>query len=217
MSLISNQRPRLLDLYCCAGGAAMGYYRAGFDVVGVDIAPQPHFPFTFIQADALEYVAAHGHEFDAIHASPPCQGYSVTRAIHGREYVDLVDATRDALDATGKPYIIENVPGAPLRNAIYLEGMMFGLRVIRRRLFESNLLLLQPSDVPAVGSTNSHRGYSTGGAYITVAGNNYNRIEGMAAMGVDWHVTRRELSQATPPAYTEFTGRQLLTALAGQW
>ena len=107
-------KPRLLDLFCGAGGAAMGYYRAGFDVVGVDIKPQPRYQFEFHQGDALEYCAAHGYEFDVIHASPPCQAYSVTRSIHGNEYPDLVAVTRAALQATGKPWVIENVVGAPL-------------------------------------------------------------------------------------------------------
>lgn len=122
----------------------MGYHRAGFDVVGVDIAPQPRYPFEFHQGDALEYVAAHGHEFDAIHASPPCQGYSATRFIRGNAHSDLVGPTREALQASGKPYVIENVAGAPLLNPVTLVGSMFGLRTMRPRLFECSF------DVPFV-------------------------------------------------------------------
>lgn len=106
-------RPRLLDLFCGAGGAAMGYHRAGFDVVGVDIKPQKHYPFEFHQGDALEYVAAHGHEYDVIHASPPCQGYSEETPLEYRgNHPRMIGAVRDALQKIGKPYIIENVDGA---------------------------------------------------------------------------------------------------------
>src|SRR5574337_20985 len=127
-------KPRLLDLFCCAGGCAMGYHRAGFDVVGVDINPQQRYPFEFHQADAMTFDLS---GFDAIHASPPCQAYTV---LGGREdlshYPDLVDAVRERLQASGKPWIIENVPGAPLRDPITLCGAMFGLRRYRHRLFE---------------------------------------------------------------------------------
>ncbi len=153
---------RLLDLYCGAGGAAMGYHRAGFDeIVGVDIAPQPGYPFRFIQADALEYVAEHGHEFDAIHASPPCQAYSIMRNLpwlRGREYPLLLLPTIEMLEALGKPYIVENVMGAQhgsktLRKrgleahglkAGWLCGTMFGLPFYRHRLFATNWLWLAP-------------------------------------------------------------------------
>ena len=131
---------KLLDLFCGAGGAAMGYHRAGFDdITGVDIKPMPRYPFKFIQGDALEYLAAHGAEYDVIHASPPCQAYSIMQhANHMRkDHPDLVDSVRDALKQTGKPWIIENVPGAPLIDPILLCGLSFGLRVIRHRLFES--------------------------------------------------------------------------------
>jgi DNA (cytosine-5)-methyltransferase 1 len=148
---MSDTRPRLLDLFCCAGGASMGYHLAGFEVAGVDIKPQKRYPFTFIQGDALAYVAAHGHEYDAIHASPPCQAYSVLKHLSNGTHPDLVDATRDALQDTGKPYVIENVVGAPLRWPLLLCGSMFGLQtpcgaqLRRHRLFESNILLMSPS------------------------------------------------------------------------
>lgn len=145
------KRPRLLDLYAGAGGCSVGYERAGFDVVGVDHLPQRHYRGgTFVQADALEYVAAHGHEFDAIHASPPCQAHSSLRALQPtKEYPDLIPATRAALVAAGKPYVIENVPGAPLGGGdtylLMLCGTMFGLvtpdgraEIRRHRLFETN-------------------------------------------------------------------------------
>lgn len=203
-------KPKLLDLFCGAGGAAMGYHRAGFEVTGVDIKPQSRYPFRFVQSDALRYVCDHWQNYDAIHCSPPCQAYSVTQYMHDNDHPDLLPVTRALLRFIDLPFVIENVPGAPMRNAIFLEGMMFDLGVIRRRYFESNVLLFQPSRIPKNGTTNSHRGYSTGGEYITVAGNNYNREEGARAMGIDWMTTRYELSQSIPPDYTEYIGRQLI-------
>src|SRR5690606_19595353 len=137
-------KPTLLDLYCCAGGAGMGYHLAGFEVFGVDISDQPNYPFQMHTGDAIEYVKRHGHEFDAIHASPPCQGHSgptkgtnaARNAAQGRSHPDLIDATRQALDATGKPYVIENVMGAPLRRDLVLCGEMFGLGVLQHRISE---------------------------------------------------------------------------------
>jgi hypothetical protein len=140
-------RRRLLDLFCGASGAARGYQLAGSHVTGVDLAEQPRYAGdAFIRGDALDYVAAHGREYDAIHASPPCQAYTALRRLHGehRDYPDLVAATRDALRATGRPYVIENVPGAPLLEPAMLCGSMFGLLVRRHRLFESSLLLFSP-------------------------------------------------------------------------
>jgi DNA (cytosine-5)-methyltransferase 1 len=210
---------KLLDLFCGAGGAAMGYHRAGFEVVGVDIAPQPRYPFEFHQADALAYCAAHGQEFDVIHASPPCQRYTVGRKIHdsGARHPDLVGPTRDLLRSTWKTYVIENVPGAPLRLPITLCGTMFDLHVFRHRLFESNWTLLTPAHRTHNGSTGATDGYSTlargRNGYICVAGHNFIFAEGAAAMGIDWMRTRYELAQAIPPAYTEYIGKQLLAVL----
>jgi DNA (cytosine-5)-methyltransferase 1 len=210
---------RLLDLFSGAGGAAMGYHRAGFEVVGVDIAPQPRYPFEFHQADALEYCAAHGQEYDVIHASPPCQRYTVGRKIHdsGARYPDLVGPTRDLLRSIWKTYVIENVIGAPLLNPITLCGTMFGLHVFRHRLFESSHLLFAPQHAKHNGSTGATDGYSTlargRNGYICVAGHNFIREEGAAAMGIDWMKTRYELAQAIPPAYTEYIGKQLLAVL----
>lgn len=228
---------KLLDLYCGGGGAGMGYHRAGFEVVGVDINPQPNYPFTFIQADALEYVAAHGHEYDAIHASPPCQQYSISTSFakqKGATYSDLVTPTRELLDVTGKPYIIENVPGAPIRPDITLVGYIFGLKVIRRRLFELNFFCLQPIIPPKKGSVYA-------GDFVSVFGSgswkpsNWSRKSQLKngistqilpawrkktiretwayAMGIDWHLTTKELSQSIPPAYTEFIGSELMRQL----
>jgi DNA (cytosine-5)-methyltransferase 1 len=138
---------KLLDLYFGGGGASLGYEQAGFDVTGVDINPQPHYKGKFIQSDAIEYLKQHYQEFDAIHASPPCQAYSKATMqfrVQGKEYVDLIGITRLELIMTGKPYVIENVPDSPLINPIQLCGTMFGLRTYRHRLFESNISLIEP-------------------------------------------------------------------------
>ncbi len=218
-------RPRLLDLFCGAGGCSVGYHRAGFEVVGVDIKPMPRYPFKFIQGEALEYAAAHGHEFDAIHASPPCQAYSVTKSLTAKAHPELVPQTRELLRAIGKPYAIENVPGAPLIDALTLCGTMFGLDVIRHRLFECNPpLFFPPATCAHAGkSTSSSKGIKRAGItraptladgfkFVTVVGHDYLVSEGRQAMGIDW-MTRDELSQAIPPAYTEYIGRHLMEVL----
>ena len=207
---------KLLDLFCGAGGAGVGYHRAGFEVTGVDIAPQPNYPFTFVQGDALDYLCEHWREYDVIHASPPCQSYSVTRTLHTNEYPDLLPVTRALLRFIGRPYIIENVPGSPMRDYIWLNGLMFSLKVIRRRHFESNIMLLQPSAPLKTGRTSGNgKGYSTfdDGDYITVAGHNFRFTDGQVAMGIDWMKTQHELAESIPPAYTEFLGKQMLRAV----
>jgi len=211
---------RLLDLFCGAGGAAMGYYRAGFDtIVGVDIKPQPNYPFEFVQGDALEHLDKWGHWFDAIHASPPCQAYSITSSLPWvGDYPELIEPLRKILQELGKPFVIENVPGAPLVNPLELCGSMFGLPLIRHRLFETS-----PPIYFAPGPhsckhlyTNSSRDYSSfnnGATAITVSGNNYPLADGKIAMNIDWMKSRDELSEAIPPAYTEFIGKKLLEAI----
>ena len=210
---------RLLDLFCCAGGAGVGYARAGFEVVGVDIAHQPRYPFEFIQSDALaldpEFVAS----FDAIHASPPCQSYSdlAKRNNNADAWPRLIDPTRDLLNASGKPWVIENVEGAPLRNPVVLCGTMFpGLRVLRRRLFEANFPIVAPPHgkhpkVHTFDKRKSHYGKTndmidfvqvTGGGNCTIAA-------AKDAMGIDW-MTKNEMNESIPPAYTKLIGEQLL-------
>jgi DNA (cytosine-5)-methyltransferase 1 len=210
-------KPKLLDLFCCAGGAAMGYHRAGFDVVGVDHTPQPRYPFPFHRADALDYLAEHGHKFDAIHASPPCQRYSVvTRATGNRDdHPDLVAPVRELLTAFRKPWAIENVPGAPLQNPIVLCGTMFpGLRVYRHRLFESNVKIEAPAHpkhvIRSTGTQRGRKAHYEAGGFITITGDVGVYCGG--AMEIDW-MNGNELSQAIPPAYTEFVGKFLLQSL----
>jgi DNA (cytosine-5)-methyltransferase 1 len=195
----------------------VGYHRAGFDVVGVDIKPQPRYPFEFHQADALSFPL---DGFDAIHASPPCQKFSVTARIHGRTetYPDLVQPTRILLMLANKPYVMENVVGAPVAHPILLCGLMFGLGVLRHRLFETMPWMLSPPHPrhPGGNLTNACDSYSTGETgFVCVAGNNFNRVAGTKAMGIDWKMTRKELAQAIPPAYTEYIGKQLLAAIGG--
>lgn len=210
-------RPRLLDLFCGAGGAGMGYHRAGFDVVGVDLSPQKHYPFEFHQADALTYPL---DGFDAIHASPPCQRYSVANNIHQRtDHPDLVGPVRDRLLPLSVPWVIENVPGAPLRNPFTLCGLSFGLGVKRHRLFESNVFLMVPPCgshagdwLLVFGHTVLTRGKVSGkakGGGNTIRRQHVGTDRGREAMGIDW-MNRDELSEAIPPAYTEFIGSALL-------
>ena len=220
---------RLLDLFCCEGGAGTGYAQAGFDVVGVDIAPQPRYPFEFHQADAIEYVTQHWREFDAIHASPPCQAYSITKHSHGKEHPDLLEPTRAALVATGLPYIIENVVGAPLIDPVLLCGTMFNLSAIdvdgeplvlqRHRLFESNVWLMSAGGcshdgrrVAGVYGGGRHRNVSDRDSPSRRGG--YTPLGSVRAelMDMPW-ATQHGLTQAIPPAYTEFLGRQLMAHL----
>lgn len=213
-------RPKLLDLYCCAGGAAMGYHRAGFDIVGVDIAPQPDYPFEFHQGDAIEFLKKHGHEFDAAHGSPPCQAScTLTKGTNkGREYQQLIPATRDAFEASGLPYVIENVQGADVRRDLTLCGEMFGLGVIRHRYFElGGWTMPAPEHKPHRGRVAGWRhGKFYDGPYFAVYGNGGGKgtvEQWQQAMGIDWTTDRKTLAEAIPPAYTEHIGRQLLAHL----
>lgn len=209
-------KPRLLDLFCCQGGAAMGYHRAGFEVTGVDISPQPRYPFQFHQADALAFVKEHGHEFDAIHASPPCHDHTALKSRAGLDgTAHLLPDTREALQALGKPYVIENVPGAPIRKDLVLCGEQFGLRTVRHRWFEfsDGLLILGMPHIPhsAKTSTKKRKTCWDAGMHISVTGDIGVTI-GSQVMKIDW-MTRDGLSQAIPPDYTEYIGRQLISLL----
>lgn len=222
--------PRLLDLFCGAGGCAAGYHRAGFEVVGVDHRPMPRYlksgASEFIQADALIYLHAHGREFDAIHASPPCQAYSSARHLPQkgprREHPDLIGITRELLIASGKPWIIENVSGAPLYDTMMLCGSMFGLAVRRHRFFEGSFLLLSgkrcrhPTEAKYVAGRSANSSRPNRSTVVMVYGSSGSRghvSQWKEAMGIDW-MTGAELSQAIPPAYTLEIGHQLLNALA---
>lgn len=217
------KKPRLLDLYCCAGGCSVGYHRAGFLVTGVDLKPQPNYPFEFRRADAVRYLLKHGREYDAVAASPPCQKYSKSRHIHssGDRHADLIEITRKALVQVGRPYVMENVVDAPLEDTILLCGTMFKLKVFRHRLFESSrdLFLLAPQHHPRHWGETAPRGsYDVGqgrGGFMCCVGNNFDKVKGAVAMGIDWPMTRKEIAQAIPPAYTEFLGKQLMAHITG--
>jgi DNA (cytosine-5)-methyltransferase 1 len=201
----------------------MGYHRAGFDVVGVDIKPQPHYPFEFHQWDALSFLTPQfAHlDFDAIHASPPCQAYSDLQRRSRKQYPDLIGTVRAILKASRLPWVIENVPEAPLINPVVLCGTMFPtLQVIRHRAFESNVRLIAPEyhrRHPLVFTHDKRKGHYgkldqnrsfvqvTGGGNATVANK-------QRAMNIDW-MTGKEINEAIPPAYTEFIGQQLMAHL----
>ena len=211
---------RILDAFCCAGGAGMGYHRAGFEVVGVDIEPQPDYPFEFVQADALEYLVANYGDFDAIHASPPCQASAtLTKGTNkGREYVNLIPQTRAVLGQLAMPSVMENVPGSDLRRDLVLCGEMFGLGVIRHRYFElQNWSAEQPEHVTHRGRVSGWRhGGWFDGPYFAVYGDGGSRgtiEQWQQAMGIDWVSDRKHLAEAIPPAYTEFIGAQLMDHL----
>jgi DNA (cytosine-5)-methyltransferase 1 len=241
--------PRLLDLFSCAGGGAMGYHRAGFDVYGVDIAPQKNYPFPHLAADAIDLMhhllsggsARWGEkdffleDFDAIHASPPCQKYTkmqrISKNAHAHE--DLLTPMRVLLDETGLPYVIENVPGAPMVNYIQLCGSEFDLvapdtdgvllQLRRHRWFESNVFLwgaggcrhrkgIQVASVIGHGGGwSAERKYTLGGGYTP------HRKVCATLMGIDWPMNGREQSESIPPAYTEFIGKQLVDLYVPQF
>jgi DNA (cytosine-5)-methyltransferase 1 len=213
---------KLLDLYCKAGGASKGYQLAGFEVVGVDIKKQKRYPYEFIQADCLELMKDMDflRSFDVITASPPCQTHSITQHLRNAQgkstdKIDLIPQTREALVASGKPYVIENVPGSPLINPIKMCGSAFGLKVRRHRLFESNIQLTSSicnhkEQGKPVGIYGSMRDEIPGGGHTAKT------IEqAREAMGIDWMIWG-ELVEAIPPVYTENIGKQILDVLVSK-
>ncbi len=234
---------RILELFCGGGGSAVGYHRVGFKVVGVDIKPQKHFPFAFILGDALDILARmikrekflandgqyYGLEdFDAIHASPPCQFYTRLRHLpwlKGKKYWDSIPATRELLIKTDKPWILENVEDAPVPNSIILCGQMFGLSLYRHRRFEASFLLLQPAHdshrkVIAPGRASLGRRHHGQSGFKEINRDSICGKSGYAGdverrklmMKIDW-MNGEELAQAIPPCYTEFIGKQLMRYL----
>ena len=226
---------RILDLYCAGGGAAMGYARAGFIPVGVDINRQPNYPFPFIQGDAIRVlsellydeigVEVDGQmltirDFDAIHASPPCQRYTRKSANWGRartsviEHPDLLAPTRAALMQAEMPWVIENVPGAPIDAHLMLCGSMFGLKIQKHRLFESNVpLVLAPASCKHVGLYNPWQGPGRSAAKHREAQDTpWLPQSGGASRAAGY---TGDVNNAIPPAYTEFIGKQLMKAING--
>lgn len=208
--------PWLLDLGCGAGGGAVGYKRAGFNVLGVDIVPQRNYPFWFVQADALAFVKEYGYLFDLIHASPVCKRYSEMQKIANTRdsHPDQIAEWRAAILATGRPYVIENVEGARkyLQNPIELCGATFGLKVYRHRLFESNVFLFQPEHQPhGLPVPPAGRGKSADGFFSLTSGGitGVTQAERFAGMGA-WWMTNTELNESIPPAMTHYIGKQLM-------
>lgn len=212
----ASKRPRLLDLFCGAGGASAGYHRAGFDVVGVDIKPQPHYPFEFVQGDAIDVLDAYpdwARSFDAIHASPPCQKFTAYRRRGGGVgdgYPDLVDPVRYRLTGIGLPWVIENVAHSPVRPYVHLCGSSFGLDVQRHRWFETNVPMMSPPCVhgiwtprfpSATNRKNLRRTVEIGAWRIPLPVQQH-------AMDIDW-MSLDELTEAIPPAYTDYIGLNL--------
>ena len=209
---------KLLDLFCGVGGASAGYAKAGFEVHGVDLKHGKRYPFTYMRADVLDVLQDENYlqQFNVIHASPPCQTHSITKHLRNAQgkstsKVDLIPETRAALIASGKPYIIENVPGSPLIDPIQLCGSSFGLKVRRHRLFESNM--------PLVGSVCDHKSqgrpvgvYGSLNDQIPGGGKTASTIsEARQAMGIEWAIWT-ELVEAIPPAFTKYLGDQI-----GSW
>lgn len=219
-----------LDLFCGAGGVSMGLHRAGFEVMGVDIKPQPRYPFRFAQANAL-HPPFRLEDFDFIWASPPCQAHTALKTMYNaKQHDDLIPPTREMLEASGKPYVIENVPGAPLRVDLMLCGTMFGLgtgdaELRRHRLFETNfpILFAPPCNHYARGRVcGVYGGHGrdrrrirpqtvgvwgkAGGSSLRDGVQQFSTAERAEAMGIDW-MTGSELSQSIPPAYSEYIGR----------
>lgn len=188
----------------------MGYYNAGFEVIGVDIEPQENYPFKFVQADAIEYALKYADDFDFIHASPPCQLYSATDRLNNNSHPDLVEKTREAI--SHKPYVIENVVGAPLKNPILLCGAMFDLKTYRHRLFESNMSLIEPNHPEHIAPQAKMGRSPKPGEFIQVVGHFSGKKYAQEAMGIDWMI-RDEMAQAIPPAYSEYIGKQIIRKL----
>ncbi|MFG2614433.1 class I SAM-dependent methyltransferase [Streptomyces anulatus] len=212
-----TRRPRLLDLFCCQGGAAKGYADAGFDVTGVDLHPQTRYPFRFVQADAIAYVLEHGAQFDVIHASPPCQHDSDCQRLQGRDHPDLIAPTRTALQATGRPWVLENVRGAvpKLDRPVMLCGPMFGVETYRHRYFETGggLTLHQPHH-PAHTVPQAKMGRPIPpGHYGQFVGNFSGVQHARNVMDVHW-MNRDGIRECIPPAYTHHIGTQALALLA---
>jgi len=213
-------RPRLLDLFCCAGGAAVGYHQAGFDVVGVDIKRRANYPFQMIEANVLDLSVDFIRTFDAVHASPPCQANTAMKTMYNaRKHVDLIPETRAKLNETGLLYTIENVPGAPLISPVRFCGSMFGLgangaQLRRHRDFETNWLLMSPGTcqhtTPTIGIYGEGCRDSRRKHDKTIP--EYTVVDGREAMEMPW-ATLAELCEAIPPAYTRYIGRQMLALI----
>lgn len=221
---------RVLDLFCCGGGAGMGYHRAGFEVTGVDIKPQPEYPFNFIQGDALKYLLEHGHEFDLIHASPPCQGYSKHVTSRSSKHVSyslgkdeprLIGVCRDLMMASCRDWVIENVTGARgemMDPSITLCGTMFGLPISRHRIFETSRHIAVPTHPKCSGVAKrfaAENNWDYRDMSVTGKGRHAGTSERWKKiLGIDWNLRQSQLAEAIPPAYTHHIGIEFLNILS---
>jgi len=217
-------KPRLLDLFCCGGGAAMGYHLAGFEVIGVDIAPQPGYPFEFMQGDALDYVTRYGEYFDMIHASPPCQGYSPHVSSRSSKFVPtlgkdeprLICDVKERILSIRRPYVIENVMGAwsQMNANLTLCGTMFGLPISRHRLFECSFAIMQPVHGKCSGVAKrfaAERGWEYRDMSVTGKGRRKGTAQRWSELlGITWKLSQHQLAEAIPPSYTRYIGEQFL-------
>lgn len=220
-------KPRLLDLFCCAGGAGMGYFLAGFDVVGVDIRNQLNYPFPFVKDDAINYLTKNIHNYDVIHASPPCQAYSKhvksksSKWNHtlGIDEPKLIAELKKILANTGKPYIIENVTGArgEMREDLLLCGVMFGLPIARHRIFEISIGINQPQHIKCRGIAKQYskiKGWAYRDMSVTGKGRNAGTSDRWKEiLGINWNMTQHELAESIPPAYTEYIGTEIIKVI----
>ncbi|NUK18455.1 DNA cytosine methyltransferase [Streptomyces lunaelactis] len=208
-----GRMPRLLDAFCCQGGAGKGYADAGFDITGIDKAPQPRYPYPFIQGDAVAFIREHGAEFDFIHPSPPCQHDSDCQRIQGNAHPDLIGPTRTALESTGRPWVIENVRGAlpKLNRPVMLCGAMFALATYRHRHFETGGgFTLTPPNHPVHMAPQAKMGRPVPpGWYGQYVGNFSGVPLARAVMDVPW-MNRNGIRECIPPAYTAWIGRAFL-------
>ncbi|MFF8473858.1 SAM-dependent methyltransferase [Streptomyces sp. NPDC015414] len=215
-----------LDLFCCQGGASAGFGRAGLAVLGVDKDPQPHYPFAFVQADAVEFLDRYGHLFDSISASPPCQAFTLAQRIQNNEHPDFITPTRTLLKELGRPWVLENVPGSPLLDPVVLCGAMFGLHTYRHRHFETGggFAFTAPEHPEHVHPTVKmgralksredylKEGQDRGGDWYHAVGNFQNPAYVRRDLDMPW-ATRDGLRECIPPAYSKHIGRQLLAHL----
>jgi DNA (cytosine-5)-methyltransferase 1 len=208
---------KALDLFCCGGGASTGLFQAGFEVTGVDIKHQKNYPFKFIQADVLDLSTEFLKEFDFIWASPPCQEYTMAGTqwrLEGKEYPDLIEPTRELLKKSGKPYVIENVPGSPLIQPVELCGIMFGIRTYRHRLFETNFPVIQPMHMAHVHKNTKMGRPPKENEFLHIVGHFSGVPLAREIMGLP-NLNQYELAQAIPPAYSKYLAEQFLNQEVG--